>query len=71
MKGLQEKFLNSMCGSGTPATFYLMNGYQMKGVLKDFDDYTLMVECTGVTQMVFKHAVSTILPHRRVELEAW
>ena len=68
MKGLQERFLSSMCRSGIPATFYMVNGYQMKGTVKAFDDYTLMVDSGGGCQMVFKHAVSTITPHQRVEI---
>ena len=71
MKGLQEQFLNSMCRSGIPATFYLVNGFQMKGVLKAFDDYTMLVDSSGGCQMVFKHAISTIQPLRQLDLNAF
>ena len=67
--GLQERFLNRMCDSGIPATFYLINGFQMKGVARAFDDQTIFIESSGVCQMVFKHAISTILPHRRMEFD--
>lgn len=70
MKGLQEQFLDSMRRSGMPATFYLINGFQMKGVLKAFDDYTMLVDSHAGCQMVFKHAVSTIQPLRQVELNS-
>lgn len=69
MKGLQEQFLNSLRRAAIPATFYLINGFQMKGTVAAFDDYTLLIDSANGCQMVFKHAVSTILPHRRVELE--
>lgn len=69
MKGLQERFLNAMCDRGIPATFYLMNGFQMKGVARAFDEQTVFIESSGVCQMVFKHAISTILPHRRVDVD--
>lgn len=68
MKGLQEQFLNGMRRSGIPATFYLINGFQMKGVLRAFDDYTMLVDSSVGCQMVFKHAISTIQPFRQVEL---
>lgn len=70
MKGLQEQFLNSLRKASIPATFYLVNGFQMKGLVRAFDDYTVVVECNGCRQLVFKHAVSTIAPHRPVELPA-
>ena len=68
VKGLQEQFLGSMRRSGIPATFYLINGFQMKGVLKAFDDYTMLIDSSAGCQMVFKHAISTILPLRQIEL---
>lgn len=69
MKGLQERFLSHMCHSQVPATFYLVNGFQMKGMVKAFDDYTMLIDGGNGCQMVFKHAVSTILPHRRLEMD--
>ena len=69
--GLQERFLKSMCVSGTPATFYLVNGFQLKGVARAFDEETIFIESSGVAQMVFKHAISTIMPHRRVDVEMY
>ena len=69
MFGLQERFLNNLCISGIPATFFLVNGFQMKGTARAFDDQTILIESTGGCQMVFKHAISTIMPHRRVDVD--
>ncbi len=68
--GLQEQFLNGIRKQSIPATFYLVNGFLMKGVLKAFDDYTLVIESDGLQKLVFKHAVSTIIPAQTVDLEA-
>ena len=70
MMGLQEQFLHSMIKANIPATFYLLNGYQMKGTIKAYDDEAIFVESSGCYQMVFKHALSTIMPHRRVTVDA-
>ena len=68
MKGLQEQFLNSLRKALIPATFFLVNGFQMKGLVRAFDDFTIVVESNGCRQLVFKHAVSTIASSRPVEL---
>lgn len=67
-QGLQELFLNAIRKQGVPATFYLVNGFLMKGVLRAFDDYTLVLESDGAQKLVFKHAVSTIIPCRSIDL---
>ena len=68
--GLQEQFLNAIRKQSIPAAFYLVNGFLMKGVLKAFDDYTLVLESDGAQKLVFKHAVSTIIPSQTVDLVA-
>lgn len=67
-RGLQETFLNAIRKQSIPTTFYLVNGFLMKGVLKAFDDYTLVLEADGAQKLVFKHAVSTIIPAKSVDL---
>ena len=69
MKGLQEQFLANLCKAGIPATFYLLNGYQMKGKIIAFDDYTMMIDGGSGCQLVFKHAISTVMPHHHMDLE--
>ena len=66
--GLQERFLNILRKEAIPATFFLINGFQMKGVVKAFDPYTLVLDSNGTQEMVYKHALSTIIPSRVVDL---
>lgn len=66
-QGLQEMFLNALRKNGTPTTFFLINGFQMKGVVKAYDQYTLILESGGQQKMVFKHALSTLIPDVAVE----
>ena len=67
--GLQERFLNAIRKQRIPATLYLINGFQMKGLIKAFDDYTVILLCGDTQEMVFKHAISTIIPARTIELD--
>lgn len=66
--GLQETYLNILRKQAIPATFFLINGFQMKGIVKAFDPYTLIIESNGAQEMVYKHALSTIMPVRPVDL---
>jgi len=66
--GLQEKMLNCIRKQGLPATFFLVNGFRMKGLIKAFDDYTVLIECDGMQDLLFKHAISTIMPSKPVDL---
>ena len=60
--GLQEQFFNILRNTRTPVTFYLVNGFRMKGILEAFDAYSLMIRCGADQELVFKHAVSTVIP---------
>lgn len=51
-----------------PVTIFLVNGYQLKGVLRGFDNFTLILEADGKQQLVYKHAISTVAPFRPVQL---
>jgi len=66
--GLQEMYLNVLRKEAIPATFFLINGFQMKGVITAFDPYTLVLESNGAQELVYKHALSTIIPVRPVDL---
>lgn len=68
--GLQETFLNALRKDAIPATFFLVNGFQMKGIVKAFDPYTLIIESNGAQEMIYKHALSTIIPIKPVDLSA-
>ncbi|MCL1918817.1 MAG: RNA chaperone Hfq [Peptococcaceae bacterium] len=65
---LQDLFLNQMRKESIPATFYLVNGFQLKGMVKGFDNFIIILDSEGKQQMIYKHAVSTISPMRPVNL---
>jgi host factor-I protein len=71
MKGminLQDTFLNQARKENMLTTVFLVNGYQIKGVVRSFDNFTLLLEVEGKQQLVYKHAVSTIIPMRNINL---
>ncbi len=68
--GLQEAFLNGLRRDHIPATFFFTNGYQMKGVVRAFDPYTLLVESGGQQKLLFKHGLTTVIPETPVDLSA-
>lgn len=66
---LQDGFLNLLRKENIPVTIYLVNGYQLKGLVKGFDNFTVVLENEGKQQLVYKHALSTIMPMRNVNLQ--
>lgn len=67
---LQDSFLNQVRKDNIAVTIYLVNGFQLKGNVKGFDNFTVILEFDGKQQMVYKHAISTISPMRPVNLIA-
>lgn len=65
---LQDIFLNQMRKDNVPVTIFLVNGYQLKGTVKGFDNFTLILEAEGKQQLVYKHAISTVAPFRPVNI---
>jgi len=65
---LQDSFLNQVRKDNVPVTIYLVNGFQLKGNVKGFDNFTVILEIEGKQQMVYKHAISTIAPMRSINL---
>ncbi len=65
---LQDVFLNQVRRENVPITIYLVNGFQLKGFVKGFDNYTIVLDSEGKQQMIYKHAVSTISPTVPVNL---
>ena len=59
---LQDSFLNQVRKENVAVTIHLMNGFQIKGNVKGFDNFTVVLEVQGKQQMVYKHAISTITP---------
>jgi len=65
---LQDLFLNQIRKESIPVTIYLVNGFQLKGLVKGFDNFTVIIEFEGKQQMVYKHAISTVMPLRNINL---
>lgn len=59
----QDTILNELLQNKIPFTMFLMNGFQMRGTLVAFDNFVLVVEDDGRQQLVYKHAISTLIPH--------
>ena len=59
---LQDVFLNQVRKDRTPITIFLVNGYQLRGLVRGFDNYIIILDSDGKQQMVYKYAVSTISP---------
>jgi len=67
-QNLQDTFLNSVRKSRTPLTIFLMNGVKLGGVVTWFDNFCVLLRRDGQVQLVYKHAISTIMPTEPVSL---
>ena len=65
---LQDTFLNSVRRSKTPLTIFLVNGVKLQGVVTWFDNFCVLLRRDGQSQLVYKHAISTIMPSQPVQL---
>ncbi|ACL76045.1 RNA chaperone Hfq [Ruminiclostridium cellulolyticum] len=65
---LQDIFLNQVRKEHIAVTIYLTNGFQLKGLVKGFDNFTVVLDTDGKQQLVYKHAISTISPMKSVNL---
>jgi host factor-I protein len=65
---LQDTYLNQLRREKTPVVIYLTNGVRLKGVLKGFDNFVILLKDISQS-LIYKHAVSTIVPERDVELD--
>lgn len=66
---IQDQFLNQLRKDGTNVTVFLLNGFQIRGQIKGFDNFTVLFESEGKQQLVFKHAISTFAPQKNVHLD--
>ncbi len=64
---LQDPFLNTLRKEHVPVSIYLVNGIKLQGQIESFDQYVVLLKNT-VTQMVYKHAISTVVPARSVAM---
>lgn len=66
-QNLQDNFLNALRKEHTPVSIFLVNGIKLQGRVDSFDQYVVMLKNT-VNQMVYKHAISTIVPSKNVNM---
>lgn len=64
----QDQFLNQVRKCRMPLTVFLMNGFQMRGIVTGFDAFVILLQSEGKQQMIYKHAVSTIIPSMPISL---
>ena len=67
-QNLQDAFLNSVRKTRTPLTIFLVNGVKLQGVVTWFDNFCVLLRREGMVQLVYKHAISTIMPGGPVEM---
>jgi len=65
---LQDSFLNHVRKENLGVIIYLVNGFQIRGLVRGFDNFTVIIENEGKQQLVYKHAISTITPGRPVKM---
>lgn len=65
---LQDLFLTRARRESVPLTVFLVNGFQMRGVVRGYDPFVVVLESEGRQQMIYKHAISTISPVRNLDL---
>lgn len=68
-QSLQDPFLNALRKEKVPVSIYLVNGIKLQGQVESFDQFVVLLKNT-VNQMVYKHAISTIVPARNVKLSS-
>ena len=67
-QALQDPFLSSLCKEQVPVSIYLVNGIKLQGQIEAFDQFVVMLK-NATSQIVYKHAISTIVPSRKIVLE--
>ena len=68
-QNLQDLFLNQARRDRLALTMFLMNGFQLRGFIRGFDGFTVILDSDGKQQMIYKHAISTVVPVRPIALE--
>lgn len=67
-QSLQDVFLNQVRKEKTPVTVFLVNGVKLQGIITWFDNFSVLLRRDGHSQLVYKHAISTIMPAAPVQL---
>ena len=66
---LQEIFLTRARKQNVPVTVFLVNGFQLRGIVTGFDNFTVVLDTDGRQQVIYKHAISTIAPLHAISLQ--
>lgn len=67
---IQDHYLNQLRKESIGVTVYLTNGFQLRGIIRAFDNFTILLETEGKQQLIYKHAISTFAPLKNVDLTA-
>ena len=67
-QNLQDQFLNTLRKNKTPVTMFLVKGVKLQGIVTWFDNFSILLRRDGQSQLVYKHAISTIMPAQPVQL---
>lgn len=65
---MQDQYLNTLRKEKTALTVFLTNGFQLRGRIKGFDNFTVLLDSDGKEQLIYKHAISTFVPAKNVNL---
>ena len=65
---IQDSFLAGARKEKLPLTLFLMNGFQMRGIVRGFDSFTVVLEADGKQHLIYKHAISTLVPAHSVDM---
>jgi host factor-I protein len=64
---IQDQYLNQLRKEKAFVTVFLLNGFQLRGAIKGFDNFTVLFESEGKQHLIFKHAISTFVPQKSIE----
>ena len=67
-QNIQDVFLNHVRNNKTPVTVFLVNGVKLQGIITWFDNFSVLLRRDGHTQLVYKHAISTVMPSLPIQL---
>jgi len=65
---IQDLYLNQLRKNDIFVTVFLLNGFQLKGLVKSYDNFTVLFESDGKQQLIYKHAISTFAPSKPIKL---
>ena len=66
---IQDQILNQLRKENVYVTIFILNGFQLRGLIKGFDNFTVLIETEGKHQLVYKHAISTFAPQKNVQID--